>query len=160
MIMHSFFANHLLNLEEIHTDIRNAIKGLPQEALDWIPGPGMNSMTILVAHLTGAERYWIGDVVASEPSGRDRQAEFKVQGLSEEDLLVKLGEANRYARQALEKLSIQALEEKRISARNGRQVTVGWALCHSLQHTALHAGHMQITRQLWEGQQSSIKVVI
>ena len=148
--MHSFFTDFLRNLEEIHNDIRAAIKGLPQEALDWIPGPGMNSMTILVAHLTGAERYWIGDVVAGDPSGRDREAEFGVSGESEEDLLAKLGEADRYPRQVLEQLSVQALEEKRISPRNGREVTVGWALCHALKHTALHLGHMQITRQLWK----------
>jgi hypothetical protein len=30
---------------------------------------------------------------------------------------------------------------------------VGWALCHILKHTALHLGHLQITRQLWEQRQ-------
>jgi ankyrin repeat protein len=27
---------------------------------------------------------------------------------------------------------------------------VAWCLAHALEHTALHLGHMQITRQLWE----------
>lgn len=28
--------------------------------------------------------------------------------------------------------------------------TVAWRLAHALEHTALHLGHMEITRQLWE----------
>ena len=152
--MHSFFTDYLCNLEEIHDDIRKTITGLPLEALDWTPSPEINSLAVLVTHLTGAEQYWIGDVVAGEPSGRDREAEFRVSGLRKDDLLAKLGEADRVARQALEEMSIQALEEKRISPRNGREVTVGWAVVHALKHTALHAGHLQITRQLWEGQAS------
>jgi hypothetical protein len=55
-----------------------------------------------------------------------------------------------YLRGALENISLQELGEKRISPRNGREVTVGWALCHALKHTALHAGHIQVTRQWWE----------
>ena len=27
---------------------------------------------------------------------------------------------------------------------------VAWALLHALEHTAIHLGHMQIMRQLWE----------
>ena len=38
----------------------------------------MNSMNVLVVHLIGAERYWIGDVIAGEPSGRDRESEFMI----------------------------------------------------------------------------------
>ena len=93
--MDSFFIDYLRNLEEIHADIRNTITGVPQEALDWTPGPGINSLAVLVTHLTGAERYWLGDVVAGEPYGRDREAEFRVAGLTKDDLLAKLGEADR-----------------------------------------------------------------
>ena len=129
--MHSFFSDYLRNLEEIHDDIRNTIKGIPQEALDWTPGLEINSLAVLVNHLTGAERYWIGDVVAGDPSGRDREAEFRVSGLIPDALLAKLGEADSYARQVLEKMTLPTLEDKRVSPRNGREVTVGWALCHA-----------------------------
>ena len=62
--MQSFFTNYLSNLQELHNDIRSTLEGLPQKALDWTPGFGINSLNVLVAHLTGAERYWLGDVVA------------------------------------------------------------------------------------------------
>jgi uncharacterized damage-inducible protein DinB len=153
--MQSFFTNYLNNLQELHDEIRNAVKGLPQNALDWTSGTDVNSLSVLVVHLTGAERYWIGDVIAGEPSGRDRESEFKVRGLSADELIQRLSENEAYIRKALESSSPQELDETRVSPRNGREVTVGWALCHALKHTALHLGHIQIMRQLWEQQKSA-----
>ena len=152
--MQPFFADYLSNLQEFHDVIRKAIKGLPQHVLDWKYSPDMNSMNVLVVHLIGAERYWIGDVIAGEPSGRDRESEFMVRGISEIELLEKLNEIENYIRRKLETFTLQEVEESRISPRNSREVTVGWALCHVLKHTALHVGHIQITRQLWEKQQT------
>lgn len=148
--MNSFYADYLLSLKEIHDDIRNAVKGLLPEELDWSSGTEMNSLTVMVVHLIGAERYWIGDVVLGESSGRDRDSEFMVRGLSAADLVSRLEEIETYIRKALETLSLQELQEKRLSPRNDREVTVGWALCHALKHTALHSGHIQLTRQMWE----------
>jgi uncharacterized damage-inducible protein DinB len=152
--MQPFFANYLNHLRELHDEIRKAVKELPTHALNWTSGPEMNSLNVLVIHSAGAERYWIGDVISGEPSGRDRESEFKVQGLSGDELIQRLNEVEDYLEKALEKLALQELDEKRISPRNGREVTVGWALFHVLKHTALHVGHLQITRQLWEEQQS------
>ena len=153
--MQPFFANYLKNLQEFHDEIRNAVSGLPQNALDWTPGADLNSINVLVVHLIGAERYWIGDVVAGEPSDRDRESEFMIQGLSEKELFQKLSEIEHYIEKTLGTFALQELDEKRISPRNGREVTVGWALCHALKHTALHLGHLQIMRQLWERQQAT-----
>jgi len=153
--MGSFFTSYMDKLQEFHDEIRKLIKGLPQNALDWTASPDINSINVLVVHLIGAERYWIGDVVAGDPSGRVREAEFKVHGLSEIDLIQKLTEIEIYLRKTFETCALQELEEVRISPRNGLEVTVGWAMCHAATHTALHVGHIEITRQLWEQQQSS-----
>ena len=59
-------------VETIHRNIEKAIDGLPAEALDWVPGPDMNSIAVLLAHTVGAERYWIGDLAGDDPSGRVR----------------------------------------------------------------------------------------
>ncbi len=148
--MQTFFTAYLNNLQELHDEIRNAIKGLSPEALDWMPGPEINSLSVLVTHLSGAERYWIGDVIAGDPKVRDRGAEFKVKGLSEQNLTRQLSDNEAYFQKALEPLPLQELEASRTSPRNGQSVTVGWVLCYVMKHTALHLGHMQITRQLWE----------
>jgi hypothetical protein len=67
------------------------------------------------------------------------------------DVLKKRLEDNlAYARKTLERFTLRDLEARRISPREGREVTVAWALLHALEHATLHLGHIQITRQLWE----------
>jgi uncharacterized damage-inducible protein DinB len=134
---------------EVHADITKAIETLPVEALGWIPGPEMNSISVLVVHLAGAERYWVG-VALNEPPARDRDAEFKTKGLSVDELTAEIWSEDEYARESLAHLSLADLEAVRLSPRNGKKFTVGWCLAHALEHTALHSGHIQLTRQLWE----------
>jgi uncharacterized damage-inducible protein DinB len=148
--MHPFFEAYLDRLQGLHDNILQAIEGLPPAALDWIPGPDMNSIAVLVVHTVGAERYWVGDVVARDPSGRDRTAEFRAQGLDAATLKKCLNETLAHTRGVLEGLTLRDLEAIRISPRDGREYTVAWALAHALEHTAMHVGHIQITRQLWE----------
>jgi len=134
---------------ELHTEIKKALDGYPSEALDWGPGPEMNSIAVLVVHLAGAERYWIG-VALNEPPDRDREAEFRTQALSADALEAHLVSADDYARLALARFSLPDLEAVRQSPRNAKTFTAGWCLAHALEHTALHTGHIQLTRQLWE----------
>jgi uncharacterized damage-inducible protein DinB len=151
--MQPFFEDYLNNLQELHNDIQSTIEEFPRTALDWTPpGSSLNSLSVLIVHLTGAESYWLGDVVARESFGRDREAEFQEREMGLDALTDRLTDSLVYARRVLEKLTLQDLETSRISPRNGRQVTVAWALAHALKHTALHVGHIQITRQLWEQQ--------
>jgi len=151
-LMANYFQDFLNRLDELHTNIGQAIQSLPQEALDWSPGEGMNSIAVLIVHLTGAERYWIGDVAMGEPSDRDRAAEFSVSSIPLDALQAQLAASSVYAQNALSKLALGDLEQERISPRDGRKFTVAWALLHALEHTALHLGHIQVTRQLWEQQ--------
>ena len=148
--MQTFFKEYLNILQTCHADILKALDGLPPAALDWILGPDMNSISVLVFHLTGAERYWIGDVAAQDPTERDRDAEFKVHEVGTDVLKKRLTDNTEYARIALEKFTIQDLEATRVSARDGREFTVAWALIHALEHSTLHLGQIQLTRQLWE----------
>jgi uncharacterized damage-inducible protein DinB len=145
----SFHEDLFSNFSELHADTVKAIDGLPANALDWTPGPEMNSISVLVVHLTGAERYWIG-VALNEPPDRDRDAEFKIKNLSLDALKSLLFSADEYTRQALNRLSTSDLETIRQSPRNTKSFSVGWCLAHALAHTALHTGHIQLTRQLWD----------
>ena len=143
-------AAYLDRLEELHSDMNSAVADLPVEALNWSPGSEMNSLAVLAAHTAGAERYWIGDVVARDDSQRNRAAEFRVQAGSAQALIDRLNAALAHSRGVLEQLTLATLDEKRPSPRDGDEVTVAWALVHALEHTATHLGHMQIMRQLWE----------
>ena len=148
--MQTFFTSYLDLLQDCHNGILQALVGLPQTALDWIPGPDMNSIAVLLAHITGSERYWIGDIAAQETSNRDRDAEFRVRGVDVDVFRKRLADNLEYARNVLEKMSLEDLESSRVSPGNGREYTVAWALIHALEHAALHLGQIQITRQLWE----------
>ncbi|MGD8759222.1 MAG: DUF1572 family protein [Anaerolineales bacterium] len=148
--MEQFFGECCDLFRVLHEDCKKSIAGLPQRALDWAPGEGMNSIAVMVVHLTGAERYWIGDVAMEDASGRDRASEFAAEGLDEKQLGRRLDQSLEYVRVALGRLGVDDLSADRVSPRDGTLFTVGWAILHALEHTALHTGHMQITRQLWE----------
>lgn len=148
--MQTFFKEYLSLVEDCHNHILEALDGLPSAALDWVPGPDMNSISVLVFHLTGAERFWIGDVAMQETSNRDRDAEFRVREIDVDVLRKRLSETLEYAQRALETMSLQDLETSRHSPRDGRNVAVSWALLHALEHATLHLGQIQLTRQLWE----------
>lgn len=135
---------------EIHADLVRAVESLPPEALDWRPGPETNSINVLVVHLTAAERFWIGAVALGEPSQRVRDEEFLVRGLTSDDLKQRLAEAEAYLGQSLPRFTLADLDSMRMSPRNNREFSVGWCLLHALEHSALHLGHIQLTRQLWE----------
>lgn len=147
--MQTFFSDYLDLLEERHNEIVQVLDELPPAALDWSPGEDMNSISVLVVHLTGAERYWIGDVAAQDPKERDRDAEFRVRDVGMDMLQQRLEDTLEYARAVLDKFSVEDLETTRISARDGRSFTVAWALLHALEHTTLHLGQIQLTHQLW-----------
>jgi uncharacterized damage-inducible protein DinB len=151
----TFYSEYLERLQDLHKDIQKAIDGLPPQALDWVPGPEMNSVAVLVVHLCGAERYWIGDVAGGEISGRERAAEFQTSGLDLAALKARLAGADGYAASVLERLSLADLEAVRTSPRDGRQFTVAWALLHALEHTAIHLGHLQLARQMWQERQGA-----
>jgi hypothetical protein len=108
----------------------------------------MNSIAILAAHIAGAERYWICDVVMGESSGRDRDIEFATTGVSEDILSGLLDTTLGCVREAFDRLAADQLADVRISPRDGREYTVAWSIAHVLEHTALHLGHIQITKQL------------
>ena len=118
--------------------------------MDWVPGPEMNSPAVLLAHTAGSLRYWIGDVALGDPAGRDREREFQTQGMSCADLLRRLDDVLAYARTALPQLRLEDLEKVRLTAKDGEDVTCGWALLHALEHASLHLGHIQLTCQLWK----------
>jgi uncharacterized damage-inducible protein DinB len=147
--MNQFYADYLDRLSDLHTDCRAAMKGLPQEAIDWKPVEGMNSIGVLIVHLVGADRYWFGDVIMGEPSGRQREKEFISHGLDANELSARLAGSFDYIRGSLETLKLEDLPAQRISPRDGQVCTVGWAMLQVLRHTASHLGHMEDARHWW-----------
>ena len=150
--MEQLLSEMIDRLEAIHRAIDGVMTDLPDAALDWSPGPEMNSLAVLLAHTLGAERYWIGDVAGGEPSGRDREAEFRTAGRTTADFAAQAQTTLAHSRTTLTRLTAADLVGVRTAPLFGQRVSAGWAILHALEHTALHAGHMEITRQLWSQQ--------
>jgi uncharacterized damage-inducible protein DinB len=148
--MKLFYEELYSRFHELHADIELALQSLPEEALDWKPGADMNSVSVLVTHLTGAERFLIGDVVMGEPSNRNRDAEFQTEGQTKQDLLQRLSMTDAYLKGAFEKMNLSDLETERIHPRHGNKVSVAFAVLHALEHAATHVGHIGLTVQLWQ----------
>jgi uncharacterized damage-inducible protein DinB len=146
----NFFADYLERLENLQRGIHTEVETLPVEAMDWVPGPEMNAVTVLLAHTTGSIRFWIGDIAMGDLSGRVREHEFQTRGLPAAEMLGQLDSVIDYARGALPRLSLDDLETKRtVPDREMKPVTCGWALLHALEHAYMHLGHIQMTCQLW-----------
>lgn len=144
--------NFLQRIEDLRAQVGSLIADLPVAALDWRPvdpveGHASNSLAVLTAHIVGAERFWIGQVVGGGPATRDRDAEFAIKGASASELLRRLEAAGTETQAVLSSLRQEDLNGTRDV--EGHAVPVRWALLHVIDHTALHLGHMQITYQLW-----------
>jgi len=144
--MQTFYTDCLNNLQELHNDVANALEGLTPEALDWSPKLGVNSITVLIVHLTGSQRFLFGEVIGGQDIHRDREAEFRAKGLAPDELKQRLSDNVTYIIDVLEPLTLADLESKRMF--RTREVTVGWVIGHALKHTATHLGHIQVMRDL------------
>jgi hypothetical protein len=148
--MHPIFGEYMKLLETLYGDFEKAIAGLSVEALDWTPGADMNSLCVLIVHTTGATSFLVGEIAGDIPSHRDRRAEFKVTGWDEAKLKARLDESCELVRGVLDKLTVDDLTKTHFSESRNRTFVYAEAIFHALDHTGLHVGHAQMTRQLWD----------
>lgn len=144
-------------IDDLRAQVAALIRDLPAEALNWRPldddDHATNSPAVLAAHVAGAERFWIAEVVGQRPSTRQRDQEFVTRVESAAPLLARLDAVAAETRQVLAALTAADLHGTRPAG--DKTVPVRWAILHVIDHTALHLGHMQITVQLWRGGQAT-----
>ncbi len=152
--MHPELHHYQQLITDLRGQVRALIADLPAEALNWRPVKGAdehatNSLAVLAAHVAGAERFWIVEVVGQRPATRDRDAEFRTVAADAAELLRRLDAVAAETAEVFSSLTEADLDGVRVA--RGREVTVRWGILHIIDHTALHLGHMQITYQLWMG---------
>lgn len=152
--MHTYFVEYLQALRSQHAALKQTLLDAPAAALDWSPTPDANSLTVLVVHVAGAQRYLLGDLLERRPSQRNRDSEFSTHQVDAASLIALLDAAMAEATAFIEPLTLDDLAQERYSARHDRNFTVAWLLNHALEHAAQHVGHAQLTRQLWDQQES------
>ncbi|MGL4650833.1 MAG: DinB family protein [Caldilineaceae bacterium] len=145
----SYFVEYLDVMRAQLAEVRKLLTEMPVAALDWTPGGEVNSIAVLAAHLAGSNKYWLGDVLGSRESRRDRESEFATHGIDAIDLAARLEATLADIAPIIEALTLEDLTKSRFSPRHGREYSVGWVLHHALEHSAQHVGHAQVVGQIW-----------
>jgi len=146
--------HYLQFFTDLHGQVDDLIKDLPAEALNWRPAAGggdeddaTNSLAVLVMHITGAEQFWIGELLGERPINRDRAAEFQAVVHDVAGLRARLQETDELVRSVLRAVDPARLDETQPV--RDQALTLRWGVLHMIEHTAQHLGHMQLTVQLW-----------
>jgi uncharacterized damage-inducible protein DinB len=136
-------------LREQHQVLRELIRGLSPAVLNWSPGPEMNTIAVLVAHLLDAERSLVAAALG-EVVERDRERWFRYEAPSALALLELIDQTERETSERLTRLTGDALarEWSPPNDRLGRRFSGMRWLLHAIQHNREHIGQALLTRQL------------
>ena len=138
-------------------EMREAIAGLPPDALGWRPaGEDTNPLAVLTVHSMHSTRWWLSVALGAPAPERDRPSEFRATAADAAELL------SFFDRMAADCRALLATEEAfeagtlRPDPRTGDDPeTAAWALLHAVEHLREHVGHASLTRQLWEARPSA-----
>jgi Protein of unknown function (DUF664) len=161
----------LVKLERAAKDIGEDLNALAMALLEYVmsiarsfpadklsevmPGLG-NSPYTVVHHLLGSARYWIGEVVGGQETGRIRQDEFAAQGTIE-DLELRAADTLERLSGTFENLNSSALQPQDIDLSRGvlswgvlppEGRTHIWVLAHDLAHIGYHLGQLRLMQKL------------
>jgi len=121
-----FFADYLERLEALRHRLHEEVRDLPAEAMDWSPGPQMNSVAVLLPHIAGLLHEGI-DIALGDPPSRVRAQEFQTRGVLAAEMLRRLDAVLDGARGALPRLGLEDLRKERQDEDGA--VTCGWPCC-------------------------------
>ncbi len=132
------------HLDEVWDAFLKDVAGVEETVFHWTPSPEFNSVAILLRHLAGSERFWIGEAIGGIPSQRVRDKEFAHDRPQREDVLRAVDDARRVTREVLAPLTMADLQaEAAPSTARGtppRRATKLWALLHYIEHLGYHRG--------------------
>jgi uncharacterized damage-inducible protein DinB len=138
-------------LEDQHTYASHALQNASREAINWKPASTpCDSLAGLVHHIVEVQRLWLDTVIGGEPVPPGLATAHQAEADSAESLWALMVDSLAKSKARLESLTAEEYDELR--TRRDRQVTVRWAAYHTLEHTAMHVGHMQLTRQVYDDQ--------
>ncbi len=147
-------------LRNVVADLLAALDGIPEDAFNaWKPaaardgGHELNTFAALAIHAVSAGEYMTLHAVGGQPSQRVREAEFEATG-SLVELVARYDRWLDGVHALMADFTDADLDRPSFSARyTERNWRAAEILLHALDHTALHAGHVQVQRQLWETEQ-------
>jgi hypothetical protein len=131
----------------VHGLLRDEVRDLSVEELNWKPAPDTNSIAVLVVHTLGSEAEVLR-VAANVPGQRDRPAEFRVTANNAEELLREIDQADAYIEAIAPRITANDLAAERPRGDRPPETGLHWLLTN-YGHAREHLGHIQLTKQLY-----------
>jgi hypothetical protein len=149
------------HLTTLVNDIVTTVEGVPDDQFNrWKPaaarddGHEMNTFAAILIHVVSAGEFMTVHAVGGEPSNRVREGEFSATG-SLAEIRARYERWLHGMHALLEGLSYEDLGRQTTEPRyQALDWKVADVLLHALDHTALHVGHLQVQRQLWEAERA------
>lgn len=144
-------------LDALGHSVLDELQGLPDDMLNRaLPPPETNTLYALATHILGAGEFWSLAMAGARPLDRDRPAEFRAHGTLA-DLVPRYERWMADAHATLDALPDEALAQPVTPPTQPRPwhdvpMTLGDCLLHAVDHTALHLGHIQLTRQMLDAE--------
>ena len=128
--------------------IERCLERLTDDQIWWRPNEESNSIGNLILHLCGNARQWIVSGVGSQPSDRDRDAEFERRDpIARDELLTLLRSTLTDVEQTLRTLDPSTVLEPRTI--QGHDVDILEAIFHLTEHFSMHTGQIiMLTKML------------
>ena len=121
--------------------IERCLEQLTDEQIWWRPNEESNSIGNLILHLCGNARQWIVSGVGSQPSDRDRDAEFERRDpIARDELLALLRSTLTDVEHTLRTLDPSTVLEPRTI--QGHDVDILEAIFHVTEHFSMHTGQI------------------
>ena len=135
--------------------LMDELRGVPDDDLNRpLEIQPSNTLYQLGFHMLGSARYWAITLAGGQDFHRDRPAEFVSSG-SGATLLADLEALVDQVHAVMDPLTSADLDRPTVrsprhlgSDTDAEELVLRNSLLHALEHTALHLGHAQITRQL------------
>jgi len=134
---------------QVHRQLRDELDGLDDDALNWVPMPGANSIATIIRHVVGSEAETLRSI-AGIAAERDRGAEFVASPLTRQEVLLLLDSADHLIVELEPRINISRLEaEFPLPTMSASDVRTGLSwLTGNYGHTREHLGQIQLTKQL------------
>jgi hypothetical protein len=150
-----------LQLRTVVDDLLATLDGIPDDAFNtWKPaaarddGHEMNTFAAIAIHAVSAGEFMTLHAVGGQPSNRVREGEFEATG-SLPEIRTRYTQWLDGVHALMADFTDADLDRESFSERYKER---GWRaaeiLLHALDHTALHVGHLQVQRQLWEAERA------
>lgn len=131
-----------------HAQLRDLVREMDSDQLNWAPAPDTNSPAVLVTHTLASEYHtllFVRDIVED----RDRDAEFRAMAKSADELLAQIDRADDLLREHGGAITAEDLAATRIRPDRDPQIGLHW-LVNNYGHAREHIGHLELTAQLYK----------